>query len=185
MTMNLKTYQTEAMKTAIYPRPTKPALYPFLGLANEAGEVCGKWLRVTNKLSQVERKEIAEELGDCCWYAAVCLNELGREMNGFTDDPDGVYDCSGVGNFLSLAEDSGKVLGILKKAMRDDHWDFGMEMPAHVNAMIYRAIGHVIASILGCCITVGYKMEDVLDMNIAKLKSRQARGVLGGSGDDR
>jgi NTP pyrophosphatase (non-canonical NTP hydrolase) len=48
--------------------------YPVMGLAEEAGEVCGKFakaVRDENGVISDERKEaIKKELGDVCWFIA-------------------------------------------------------------------------------------------------------------------
>lgn len=51
-----------------------------LGLAGEAGELCGaveRWLYYGRDLDKVNVKE---ELGDCLWYLALACNALGLEL---------------------------------------------------------------------------------------------------------
>ena len=61
--LTINDYQKEAHKTACY-----------LGLAEEAGEVCGKFakaVRDENGIISEERKQaIKKELGDVCWFIA-------------------------------------------------------------------------------------------------------------------
>lgn len=185
--MNLKTYQIEAMKTAIYPRPTKPALYPFLGLANEAGEVCGKVINYGGDgtyENEAIRKRLIDEIGDCCWYLSACLTEMGCDMDErheYTDAEEGDV----MRNVLSLSEETGKVLGILKKSMRDENWDFGKRMSVTLHNKVYMQLGCVLDTIMRCCVSLGVTLDEVLDLSIAKLESRKVRGVIGGSGDNR
>lgn len=188
--MNLKTYQIEAMKTAIYPRPTKPALYPFLGLANEAGEVCGKALKYrpdgTFEENEANHESLIDELGDCCWYLSACLTEMGCDMDErheYTDAEEG--DGMSYEYIMSLSEETGKVLGIIKKSMRDENWDFGKEMSVTLHNKVYSQLGCVLDAIMRCCVSLGVTLDEVLNLNIAKLKSRHERGKLHGSGDNR
>jgi NTP pyrophosphatase (non-canonical NTP hydrolase) len=66
------------METAIYPNVGNNITYPALGLANEAGEVCGKIKKIFRDdneiLTEERKKQIIDELGDTMWYiAAICL----------------------------------------------------------------------------------------------------------------
>ena len=106
----LNKYQQGALETAIYPKEYK-IIYPSLGLAGEAGEVCDKIKKIIRdnncEVSDDKKREIAKELGDVLWYIATLANDID------------------------------------------------------------------------------YKLEDIAQMNYDKLYSRQQRGVLGGSGDNR
>jgi NTP pyrophosphatase (non-canonical NTP hydrolase) len=184
--MNLKTYQIEAMKTAIYPRPTKPALYPFLGLANEAGEVCGKAGYYDNtRTGQFSNKQqIADDLSDVLWYCAA----IADEFSFFLDDTMPILDlpgCEAFQSFFDLSEACGKVLGVLKKAIRDDKWDFGMAVSWELRDKIASEIRDVLMYINVCCKVCDTTIFEIAETNIAKLESRKARGVIGGSGDNR
>lgn len=108
--MNLNDYQIAAVNTAIYDEKFA-LIYPILGLANEAGEVAGKYKKILRDcdgyMDIEECDSLAKELGDVLWYVAVVANDLG------------------------------------------------------------------------------YDLADIAQMNLDKLSSRQVRGVLGGSGDER
>jgi len=72
-------YQDEAMKTAIY----SDWKYPFIGLAEEAGEVCGivaKNVRKGLHRESIDKNRIAKELGDVLWMVAACCTEMGLDM---------------------------------------------------------------------------------------------------------
>lgn len=81
--MLLNTYQTQALKAAIYPKESE-VVYPALGLASEAGEVVGafkKFIRDTPDIPPEEaRKIIAKELGDVLWYTAALSRDLGYTL---------------------------------------------------------------------------------------------------------
>jgi NTP pyrophosphatase (non-canonical NTP hydrolase) len=81
--MRLDDYQRAARRTAVYAerdRVTSPAL----GLASEAGEVCGKSKKVLRDHSgdwaQAPREALADELGDVLWYVAMLAADLGLSL---------------------------------------------------------------------------------------------------------
>jgi NTP pyrophosphatase (non-canonical NTP hydrolase) len=63
-------------------------MYPFLGLAGEAGELCNQVKKVLRdeqvdsleQLSDSRRAKMLDELGDVLWYAAEICTMLGVEM---------------------------------------------------------------------------------------------------------
>lgn len=81
--MTLNEYQTEALKTAIFPqRGEYPGLmYLGLGLAGESGETVDlikNGFRDDNAEILPGRKKLMRaELGDVLWYVAVLASELG------------------------------------------------------------------------------------------------------------
>lgn len=86
--MNFKEYQDKAVSTAIYPDTVK-ILYPALGLAGEAGEVCEKikkMYRDDNGVPTPEKiAEISKELGDVLWYIANVADDFGLNMDDIAE----------------------------------------------------------------------------------------------------
>lgn len=82
---------------------------------------------------------------------------------------------------LGLNGEAGEVADKLKKVIRDHHGD--------LDPATREAIGHE----LGDCLwyisemayELGYSLNTIAIMNIQKLSDRQARGKLGGEGDNR
>ena len=77
--VDMDEYQKKARKFAIYDTRYK-VVYPTLGLTSEAGEVSDKikkWLRD----GDANKEEIAKELGDVLWYAAVLAEDLGFTLS--------------------------------------------------------------------------------------------------------
>jgi NTP pyrophosphatase (non-canonical NTP hydrolase) len=75
-------YQELADTTAIYPehgtRSLRAIEYCALGLASEAGEVAGKVKKLMRDGDSDEKRlAIVKEIGDCFWYIAQALRELG------------------------------------------------------------------------------------------------------------
>jgi NTP pyrophosphatase (non-canonical NTP hydrolase) len=82
---------------------------------------------------------------------------------------------------LGLAGEAGEVAEHAKKAIRDDA---GFVSDARRAAMA-RELGDVLWYTTQLASELGLKMEEIAQDNLEKLFSRQRRGVLSGSGDDR
>lgn len=83
--MTFGEYQAGAAKTAVYPgRGEGNWIYPALGLAGEAGEICEKIKKCIRDdggvMSEERRALLAKELGDVLWYVATMTTELGLEL---------------------------------------------------------------------------------------------------------
>jgi NTP pyrophosphatase (non-canonical NTP hydrolase) len=82
--MQLDDYQAAARRTAIYGDPFR-VVYPALGLASEAGEVCGKIKKVLRDqggdFAAAPLAALEDELGDVLWYLAVLAAELGLSLD--------------------------------------------------------------------------------------------------------
>lgn len=88
---------------------------------------------------------------------------------------------------LGLANEAGEVLGKLKKLIRDNDVRFDGEsrITDKQRAQLGAELGDVLWYISNLSRDLGLTLNDVAAMNLEKLQSRQARGVLGGSGDNR
>lgn len=82
---------------------------------------------------------------------------------------------------LGLANEAGEVLGKIKKVLRDKNGDFDIE--SRMN--IADEVGDVLWYIAALCNDLGITMETIAQKNLDKLKDRQERGVIQGSGDKR
>ena len=82
--MQLDEFQKAARRTAIYADRHR-VIYPALGLASEAGEVCGKIKKVLRDrggdLGQLPVAALKDELGDVLWYVAVLAADLGLSLD--------------------------------------------------------------------------------------------------------
>lgn len=74
--MTMLEYQRAAAEFAEF---APDSMYPFLGLAEEAGEVCGKvakWIRKNGDAGAYRdltlRAQVEKELGDVLWMTAAC-----------------------------------------------------------------------------------------------------------------
>ena len=77
---------------------------------------------------------------------------------------------------LGLGNEAGEVQGKVKKWIRDDTFN---------KEDIAAEIGDVLWYIAALCRDLEIDMNDVALKNLAKLKSRQERGTIKGSGDTR
>ena len=82
---------------------------------------------------------------------------------------------------LGLAGEAGEVAEHVKKAIRDD----GGELSAERRAAMTKELGDVLWYVSQLASELGLELEEVARVNLEKLLSRQRRGVLSGSGDER
>lgn len=86
---------------------------------------------------------------------------------------------------LKLNGEAGEIAEGVGKAIRDDAFmSTGMlEMPrTHALA---KELGDVLWYVSAMAAELGYTLEEIAHMNLAKLGGRKSRGTLSGSGDDR
>ena len=145
-------------ETAIYPKEQSDQ-YLRLGLLSEVGEVAGK-LKKTIRDGNIAPSAILDEVGDVFWYAARILDEnaikIGAWGRVWWDYEDAADE--GVSKHLFLAVEAFYERGSM---------EYGI---------LY--LMDVVSALDG-------NLKDILDANRAKLEYRKARGVLGGSGDNR
>lgn len=82
---------------------------------------------------------------------------------------------------LGMAGEAGEVADKVKKVIRDNNADFS---PLKCEEIALE-IGDVMWYCAVLADRIGYRLDTIARMNNRKLKSRQLRGKLGGSGDDR
>lgn len=86
-----------------------------------------------------------------------------------------IYPC------LGLAGETGEVLEKVKKALRDNNGDINDEFRRE----LAKEIGDVLWYASQIAEDLGLSFGDVALLNLEKLKGRQERGTIQGSGDDR
>lgn len=82
---------------------------------------------------------------------------------------------------LGLASEAGELAGKLKKIMRDGD---GEMTDAHREAMAYE-VSDIMWYVAMTAKELGYSLNQIGEMNVAKLRDRKERGMIGGSGDKR
>lgn len=81
---------------------------------------------------------------------------------------------------LGLAGEAGEVAGKVKKILRGDK-----VYSEAVRDALVDELGDVLWYVAAVATNLDINLEDVADRNLRKLQSRQARGVIKGSGDTR
>jgi len=83
--MKLDEYQAKAGEFAIYHNhdsgEDEIAMYPFLALSEEVGEVNGKIAKSLRGDKELETYDIAKELGDVLWNLSECARQIGWRMS--------------------------------------------------------------------------------------------------------
>ena len=79
--MNANDYQVKAMRTANEIDSDKLLLNGVLGLTGETGEVADILKKHLFQGHDLDKKHMAEELGDVCWYLAITSRALGYDLN--------------------------------------------------------------------------------------------------------
>jgi NTP pyrophosphatase (non-canonical NTP hydrolase) len=82
---------------------------------------------------------------------------------------------------LGLAGEAGEVAEHAKKVIRDDGGTVGEAR----RAAMAKELGDVLWYVAQLATELGLELDEVAAQNLEKLLSRQQRGVLSGSGDDR
>ena len=82
---------------------------------------------------------------------------------------------------LGLAGEAGECCEHVKKVLRDNDGIFDDERREELK----KEVGDTLWYIANLANDLGYTLEEIAQTNLEKLKSRQERGVLKGSGDNR
>jgi NTP pyrophosphatase (non-canonical NTP hydrolase) len=82
---------------------------------------------------------------------------------------------------IGLANESGEALGVVKKMIRDDNSILTEEK----RKKLIDETSDVAWYMARICTELGITMEELFDINHAKLEDRLARDVIKGSGDNR
>lgn len=86
---------------------------------------------------------------------------------------------------LKLAGEAGEVTEKLGKLMRDEGWLPNEPLSAAQRDALVKELGDVLWYVAVLAHDLGVSLETVGATNLEKLASRYARGMIGGSGDDR
>ena len=133
--------------------------YLSLGLWGEVGELASLVAKSIRDETELDKTAVAKELGDVMWFTASSAMFMDAEED-----------------FTSLLKDA---------EVADNARTLVEEAEAILDATIRTDFVDLFDSIASLAYALGYTLDEVLEMNIAKLQSRRDRGKITGSGDDR
>lgn len=191
--MYFSEYAKQAMTTAVYPE--EKVSYPIFGLIGEVGEIFEKIKKeVLRGDKELDKEQLALEVGDLLWYTAVVSNTFGNIVEKI-DKPLEAFQYADV-NIIELDN--------LESLQHSDDIVKDFEERITTTAlMISTTCGKIsekyfltktvdeddidlilcLASKL--CEILGYDINWAAEKNLEKLASRKKRNVLKGSGDNR
>lgn len=156
--MTYEEYQAEAVK---FRTPEATNEYLSLGLIEEVGELAGKFAKKIRD-GVFDEKAAVKELGDVLWFIA----------NIDAEEDKSSFDFGEFQQWRTLYFLSTKSVGMLVRNMACSVFN-GNDYSIAIYFL------DAIAERLGCT------LEEVAEINIRKLRDRQARGVIHGNGDER
>jgi len=167
MILDLNEYEIKISEFDKYPETDKPHIY-FLGLGGEFGEVMEKVHTIQSD------EEIIKEIGDVIWYLTRIASDYGfsiAELYNSIREPKEIKTVSG---------SIGQLLEYMKKVIRDKGGVKVIRDP-----LLSERVLDALYLLDKKCILFGNTLEETVEINYNKLKSRFDRGVVGGSGDNR
>lgn len=175
--MRVNDYQDAAKRTAIYPR-SYAVTYPALGLVGELGEFTEKRdLHGTAGHQDMTLDDVQAEAGDCLWYLANLATDVNHPLSQVLGGDNGdAFDDIPVDMTANPLVALGQIGEATKKNIRDGSLNLKLLLDGMVKVFAYlRQVAEV----------YDFSLDAAAEMNVAKLSSRQERGVLNGSGDNR
>lgn len=164
--MDLSNYQATVKGFVSY-RPDLALHYLVPGLMVEATEL--------NDLGADRRKE----LGDVLWFCAMLANEGELSLEAMAMNRE----------WLLLGDLSpSKDLELAARTLLDAWVKTIRDWPDHMGRFVNDhtpLLTPVVAAAGAVASEMGMTLEQIADLNVAKLTDRQRRGVIRGSGDDR
>ena len=143
--------------------------YLTLGLIAEVGEAAGK-LAKRERDGVWDEKAFIKELGDILWFIANLADYYDK--NNDWDLSVELKDCFKQDPFVVLLNNTYQMIKIA---------DYAVGVVEFGRDFFVNLIG-VICDLAYC---YGYTLEQVAEINLAKLRDRQARGVIKDNGDER
>ena len=135
--------------------------YLTLGLIAEVGEAAGK-LAKRRRDGVFDEKAYIKELGDILWFIVNAAEFDDKRYD--TQYSEALKDC------------------FEQKVIRNNRKERAIFLSLITANSSIRGVAFDIACLAG---KYGYTLEQVAEINIAKLRDRQARGVIKGNGDER
>ncbi len=142
--------------------------YLTLGLIAEVGEAADKLAKRVRD-GVWDEKAFIKELGDILWFVANLAEYYDREQGtAHSCVPKGCFDDEADGDSVEDATMKSIASSVVLSVWNEGNY-----------------LNDVISGVCNLAGRYGYTLEDVAEINIAKLRDRQARGVIKGNGDER
>ena len=167
--MTFKEYQQEAVKFRTESANNEE--YLTLGLIEEVGEAAGK-LAKSRRDGVWDEKAFIKELGDILWFVANLADYLDHGINVISTNLADCFD-------FDFCEDRNDV-GECAKAIA--YWSSAV---VYDERDIDECFTEIVFNITCLANDLGYTLEQVAEINLAKLRDRAARGKIQGNGDER
>lgn len=199
--MTPEEFQKKAMAFAVY----EQSIYPFIALAEEAGEVSGKiakFIRKNNvgfedaiamaagnktKLGKELHSALKDELSDVYWNICACLHELKTPISKAPIIDLISYMCPH-SVFPTLQHNASLPYLSFTYCAYNTHYSVQEAfklIPNKIEKVILKEIEIVYESLFNCCTVLNITLEQLGEHNIAKLAGRKERNTIKGSGDNR
>tara|TARA_Y100000780_G_C13500731_1_gene345981 strand:- start:2 stop:544 length:543 start_codon:yes stop_codon:yes gene_type:complete len=180
--MDIEHYQKFVNKTAFFPKSSqgRNLSYLVMGIVEEVGEI---FEFIVKKETLNENEYILEqtikESGDLLWYITAICNEINFSLERLMQYTK-VKKNKHISN-NSLLIYLGNLSGAVKKMIRDDY----EKITDKKSDLIINNLCYILMFVLQLCDENNVKFKVVLEINAKKIKDRQKRGTLKGSGNDR
>lgn len=185
--MTYDEYQLSAHSTAVYGDNNS---YPIMAVAEETAEVVDVWgsYMVDDPSPKALTKEVLDkfrdEIGDVCWNVAELMTVLRKRLSesnpvdsvGYTDLKFGAY------TLCKLVRKVGKIEGIYAKWTRKHNGVQPTNEELIHQTDIATEVEHLWSLVRYFILSIGLKVDDVLQHNLTKLAARKANNTLGGAG---
>lgn len=182
--MKLTDYQLLSAETAIYPK--KQTLdYLSLGLCSEVGELLEVYDDSINMPYAEYSDKAFAELGDCLWYLAQLYTAVDLNLADHLAAADAAVQARANKTehaiLYNIAIPAARVAGVVKKSIRDS----GGKLTETSRLKLREHFKEFLVEFLDWVYLHNFDIHQIAAQNYARLKSRQERGVLQGSGDTR
>ena len=178
--MDIEHYQKFVNKTAFFPKSSqgRNLSYLVMGIVEEVGEIF-EFIVKKETLNEYILEQIIKESGDLLWYITAICNEINFSLERLMQYAK-VKKNKHISN-SSLLIYLGNLSGAVKKMIRDDN----EKITDKKSDLIINNLCYILIFVLQLCDENNVKFKVVLEINAKKIKDRQKRGTLKGSGNDR